>query len=157
MIEGRYFADNLLMHNAKTTLNMIRAALIFAIAAYMFIGEKLATGKAGPANTMLFQILAIIAVLNVVVILIIRRNMVRPSLAGLASNAGDGVALNRWRVGYVITYALCEAVALYGFILRIMGFSFRSVAPFYLASIILMIFFAPRTVEGQSSSAAVAQ
>ena len=45
MIEGRYFADNLLMHNAKTTLNMIRAALIFAIAAYMFIGEKLATGK----------------------------------------------------------------------------------------------------------------
>jgi hypothetical protein len=106
---------------------------------------------------MLFQILAIIAVLNVVVILIIRRNMVRPSLAGLASNAGDAVALNRWRVGYVITYALCEAVALYGFILRIMGFSFRSVAPFYLASIILMIFFAPRTVEGQSSSAAVAR
>ena len=57
----------------------------------------------------------------------------------------------------MITYALCEAVALYGFILRIMGFSFRSVAPFYLASIILMIFFAPRTVEGQSSSAAVAR
>lgn len=157
MIGGRYFADNLLMHTAKTTLNMIRAALILAIAAYMFIGEKLATGRAGPANTMLFQILAFIAVLNVALILIIRRSMVRPSLAALASNAGDAVALNRWRVGYVITYALCEAVALYGFILRIMGFSFRTVVPFYLASIILMIFFTPRTVEAQSSTAAVAQ
>lgn len=153
MIGCRDFTDNLAMNSAKTTLNMIRAGLILAIAAYMFIGEKAATGGMGPSNTILFQIFAVIAVMNVVVILIVRRSMVAPSLAALTSNGGDAVALNRWRTGYVITYALCEALALFGFILRILGFSFRSVVPFYLASVILMTYFSPRAVAGEADRA----
>ena len=154
MIGCAYFADNLAMHSAKNSLNLIRAAFIFAIALYMFIGEKLATGQARPLNTMLFQILAVVAVVNVIFILIIRRSMVMPSLAALASNAGDGVALNRWRAGYVLTYALCEALALYGFVLRILGVGFRSVVPFYLASVILMTYFGPRTAAADTAAAA---
>ena len=157
MIGRRHFADNLPMNPAKTTLNMIRAALIFAVAVYMYIGEKLAVGKPGPINTMLFQIMAVVAVINVVLIFIIRRSMVAPPLDTLRDNQSDATALNRWRTGYLITYVLCEAVALYGFILRIMGFSFRTVVPFYLASVILMIYFGPRTVEAQPSTAAVAK
>jgi hypothetical protein len=153
MIRCRDFTDNLSMQTAKTTLNMIRAGLIVAIAAYMFIGEKVGTGGMGPSNTILFQIFAVIAVMNVVVILVVRRSMVAPSLATLTSNAGDALALNRWRTGYVITYALCEALALYGFILRILGFSFRSVVPFYLASVILMTYFRPRAVADEAGGA----
>jgi hypothetical protein len=149
MIDCGPFADNLPMDTAKRTLNIIRAALLASVALYMFVGEQLVGGKAGPVNALLFQVMAIVAVANVVLILVVRRSMVAPSLAALRSNANDPAALNRWRAGYVITYALCEAVALYGFILRIMGFSFRSV-PFYLASVILMIYFGPRSVEIQS-------
>ena len=154
MIARCGFADNLVMHSAKTTLNMIRAALIFAIALYMFVGEQWAAGNPGPMNAILFQVLAVVAVVNIALILIVRRSMVTPSLAILRSNSADASALTRWRTGYVITYALCEAVALYGFVLRIMGFSYRIVVPFYLASFILMIYFGPRTVEVQSDSVA---
>jgi hypothetical protein len=156
MIPRRHFADNLSMNTAKTTLNIIRAALIFAIAIYMFTGEQFALGEPRPINAILFQVMAVVAVVNIVLIFIVRRSMVASSLAVVGTNPGDKVALNRWRTGYVITYALCEAVALYGFVLRIMGFSFRTVVPFYLASFILMIYFGPRIVEAQSSSAVVA-
>lgn len=153
MIDCGHFADNLPMDTAKRTLNMIRAALLVSVALYMFVGEQVASGKVGPANAMLFQVMAIVAVANVVSILVVRRSMVAPSLAALGSNSSDLPALNRWRTGYVVTYALCEAVALYGFILRIMGFTFRIVVPFYLASVILMIYFGPRGVDAQSSTA----
>jgi hypothetical protein len=132
---------------------MVRAALLVAVALYMFVGEQLASGRVESPNVVLFQVMAIVAVVNVVLIVVVRRSMVAPSLAVLRSNSSDLPALNRWRGGYVVTYALCEAVALYGFILRIMGFSFRSVVPFYLASVILMIYFGPRSVEAQSSTA----
>ncbi len=132
------------MDTAKRTLNMIRAAFIFAIAVYMFVGERVAVGKPGPVNAMLFQILAVVAVVNVVVIVVVRKSIVTPSLAALRANANDMQALNRWRGGFVVTYALCEAIALYGFILRIVGFSYTMVVPFYLASFILMIYFGPR-------------
>jgi hypothetical protein len=142
------------MEIAKRTLNMIRAALIFAIAVYMFIGERVAVGRASPINAMLFQILAVVAVVNVVVIVIVRRSMVMPAMAALLNNSADQIALNRWRGGYVATYALCEAIALYGFVLRVLGFSYRMVVPFYLASFILMIFFSPRVPQSDQAIAA---
>jgi hypothetical protein len=140
------------MEIAKRTLNMIRAALIFAIAVYMFIGERVAVGRASPINAMLFQILAVVAVVNVVGILIVRRSTVTPAMAALLNNSADQIALNRWRGGYIVTYALCEAIALYGFVLRIIGFSYRMVVPFYLASFILMIYFGPRVPAGEGPS-----
>jgi hypothetical protein len=142
----------LLMDIAKRTLNMIRAALIFGIAVYMFIGERVAVERASPINAMLFQILAVVAAVNIVVILIVRRSMVMPSLAALQANLAETAALTRWRTGYILTYALCEAVALYGFVLRVLGFSYRMVVPFYLASFILMIYFGPRVPAGQRPS-----
>lgn len=142
------------MDIAKRTLNMIRAALIFAIAVYMFIGERVAVGRAGPLVMMLFQILAVVAVVNIVVIWIIRRSMVTPSFSLLQKNQSDSVALTRWRGGYILTYALCEAIALYGFVLRVLGLSYRMVVTFYLASFILMIFFSPRVPQSDHTPAA---
>jgi hypothetical protein len=62
MIDCGHFADNLPMDTAKRTLNMIRAALLVSVALYMFVGEQVASGKVGPANAMLFQVMAIVAV-----------------------------------------------------------------------------------------------
>lgn len=144
------------MNTVKRSLNMTRAALIFAIAVYMFVGERVAAGRAGAANVMLFQILAVVAVVNIMLIFIFRRSMVGPALATLCTQPDDTTAIIRWRSGYVATYAMCEAIALYGFVLRIMGFSYRMVVPFYLASFILMIYFAPRTPAVQPSANPVA-
>jgi hypothetical protein len=42
------------------------------------------------------------------------------------------------------TYALCEALALFGMILRFMGFSFERSLPFYVGGFVLIFFFGPR-------------
>jgi len=78
------------------------------------------------------------------VILLVRRTLILQSEATLRTGATDVGTLNRWRSGYIVTYALSESLALFGLILRFMGFNLVQVAPFYLAGFILMLFFGPR-------------
>ena len=78
------------------------------------------------------------------VILLVRRTLILQSEATLRTGATDVGTLNRWRSGYIVTYALSESLALFGLILRFMGFNPVQVAPFYLAGFILMLFFGPR-------------
>jgi len=70
--------------------------------------------------------------------------LILQSEATLRTGATDVGTLNRWRSGYIVTYALSESLALFGLILRFMGFNLVQVAPFYLAGFILMLFFGPR-------------
>jgi hypothetical protein len=43
-----------------------------------------------------------------------------------------------------MTYALSEAIAIFGLVLRLIGFSLSQVWSFYIAGIILLLFFGPR-------------
>jgi hypothetical protein len=134
-------------------LNFVRAALLLAIAAYVFLGETIASRTAVPGNSMMFQVFALVAVVTVAVMFVARRKTIAPAATTLRDHPEDAAALARWRSGYVITYALCEAVALYGFILRMLGFSLTQVAPFYLAAILLMLFYGPRRPAPESQMA----
>jgi hypothetical protein len=138
-------------------LNFVRAALLLAIAAYVFLGETIASRTAMPGNPMMFQIFALVAVVTVAVMFVARRKTIAPATATLRERPEDASALARWRSGYVITYVLCEAVALYGFLLRMLGFSLTQVAPFYLAAILLMLFYGPRRPAQERTAAAASQ
>jgi hypothetical protein len=70
--------------------------------------------------------------------------MVLRAEEALVRNEQDALSLARWRSGYVLIYALCEAVALYGLVLRFMGFTLTQVAPFYVVGFVLLFFFSPR-------------
>jgi hypothetical protein len=131
------------MNPQTTVLNMVRAALLMAIVFYMFIGEKIAVGRS-PASTVVFKTLAAISVVTLVTLLVLRRLMVVPALATLRTNPSDVQALGRWRTGYFVTYSLCEALALYGFVLRVLGFPFSQVILFYVASLALLLYYRPQ-------------
>lgn len=73
-----------------------------------------------------------------------RRVPVSPAEAAVASHPDDVAALNRWRGACIASLAVCEVVAVDGLILRILGFTLGQVAPFYLASFMLLAFFGPR-------------
>jgi len=60
--------------------------------------------------------------------------------------------LNRWRTGYLITYALSEALALFGLLVRLAGFSLSQAVTFYLPGLVLMLFFRPRPAAAEFSS-----
>jgi hypothetical protein len=59
----------------------------------------------------------------------------------------DPLALGRWRAGNLASLALCEAVALYGFVLRMLGGTFLGVTPYYAVAILLMLAWTPRLHE----------
>jgi hypothetical protein len=73
----------------------------------------------------------------------------------LRRNPLDTQALIRWRQAHILIMVLLVSVALFGFALRFMGGSFRISLPFYTASVLLLLLWAPREVvdkiEGSSS------
>jgi hypothetical protein len=71
--------------------------------------------------------------------------MVAPAEAVLRLQPDDAASTIRWRTGCIVTYALSEAVALFGLMLRITGFALSQVAVFYIAGILLLLFFSPRS------------
>ena len=117
--------------------------MLGAVAMYVVIGEVV-PHSVHPINPVLFQALALLAASTVFALFFLRRMTVRRAEAALAGPSIDNAVLLRWRVGVILTLALSEAIALYGFVLRMIGFSLSEVAPFYVAGFTLMLFLGPR-------------
>ena len=132
------------MGPARKTVQMIRIAMLVSIAVYVFIGKIMAPAMAPAPNRNLYFALTLVAITTVGMIFAVRRLFVVRSEATLAAQPEDTAALNRWRSGYIIMFALSEAVALFGLVLQILGFVFFDVAPFYIAGFVLMLLFGPR-------------
>jgi hypothetical protein len=75
---------------------------------------------------------------------VVRRTLVLRSAESLASHPDDSLTLNHWKSGYIATYALCEALALFGLVLRFTGCRFEQSLPFYIGGFVLLFFFGPR-------------
>ncbi len=76
--------------------------------------------------------------------LAIRRGRLAKLEKILSCDQKDIAALNPWRATYLLIFMACEAIALYGLVLRFLGFTFTQVASFYIAGFVLMLYFAPR-------------
>lgn len=134
----------MLVESAIRTVQRVRIALLVSIVLYVPVGEGVISRHASPPNPILFHVLVLIAITNVALTLIVRRILVTRAESALADPAPGADALNRWRAGYITIYALCEAIALYGVVLRVLGFTLSQVAPFYLAAFVSLLFFFPR-------------
>jgi hypothetical protein len=127
---------------ALRVLRIIWAAMLFSIVVYGFIGYG-APKREQPAPT-IFYCLMIISVACVGSVSFFRRKFVLPSDSTLATQPENPSALGRWRAGYIFMWALCEAIVLYGLVLRLIGFAFVQVLPFLVGGFVLMLFFPPR-------------
>ena len=124
-------------------LQTVRIALLVSIALYVFIGERIGRSTGAPDRNFYFAITLVVLTI-VGMIFAVWRLFVLRSEAILADQPDDAAALKRLRTGYIFTYALCETVALFGFVLRFMGFALSEVAPFYIVAIVLLLLFSPR-------------
>jgi F0F1-type ATP synthase membrane subunit c/vacuolar-type H+-ATPase subunit K len=91
----------------------------------------------------LFKAIAALTVIVVCAIFAVRQFMAK-QLTLLQAEPENAGAIARWRGACIVGFALCEMVALYGFVLRVMGFTLTQVSPFYLGGIALMLLFLPR-------------
>jgi hypothetical protein len=131
------------MESARRVLQIMRIMMLLSIVGYGFIGERLRRSAIAPDRDLYFA-LTLVAITTVGMIFAVRRAFILRSEKLLLAQPDDTAILNRWRTGYVATYALSESVALFGLILRILGFRLFDVAPFYLSGFALMLVFGPR-------------
>jgi len=134
---------NFSMDASLKQLRILQIAMLAAIVLYVVIGEVV-PHSVHPMNPVLFHALALLAASTVFVLFFLRRMTVRRAEPALAGPSIDNAVLSRWRAGVILTLALSEAIALYGFVLRMIGFSLSEVAPFYVAGFTLMLFLGPR-------------
>jgi hypothetical protein len=135
------------MRGTIRTLRAVQWIMLGSIVFYAAVGQILRFQARG-ADPSVSYFFSTAAVAVVGVIFVVRRTLVLRSAETLASHPDDSLTLNHWKSGYIATYALCEALALFGLILRYMGCNFQQSLPFYIGGFVLLFFFAPREPAG---------
>jgi cytochrome b561 len=131
------------MTNALKILRVLQWAMLASIVLYGIVGETVGPVPRGIDPTLSY-LFATLSVAIVGAILVVRRTLVMPAAESLAARPEDTVTLNHWRTGYIATYVLCEALALFGLILRFRGSPEQASIPYYLGGFILILFFRPK-------------
>lgn len=131
------------MDSAIKVVRLIQVAMLVSVVLFVLIGEVVGSIPKLSDPT-LFYALSLATITIVGVILVVRRTLVLQSSTMLAARPDDAATLNRWRTGYIMTYALSESIGLFGLVLRLIGFTLSQVWSFYIAAFILLLFFGPR-------------
>jgi hypothetical protein len=128
---------------ALKMLRMLQWGMLASILLFVFVGEvaSRSTHRIDPSLTYLFTTLGV-AVVGV--IFVVRRTLVLRAEESLVVHPDDNISLNHWKTGFLVTYALCEGLALVGLVQRVLGASLQQSAPYYLGGFILLFFFRPR-------------
>jgi F0F1-type ATP synthase membrane subunit c/vacuolar-type H+-ATPase subunit K len=140
------------MTRVLKTLRAVQWSMMGSVVLYAIAGEFLAPRARG-VDPSLSYIFSTLAVGIVGTIFVVRRTLVQRAAASLATHPDDSLSLNHWRTGYLTTYALCEALALFGLVLRFRGSPMQQSLLFYIGGFVLLFFFRPSEPTAASSSA----
>jgi F0F1-type ATP synthase membrane subunit c/vacuolar-type H+-ATPase subunit K len=135
------------MGSVVGVVRLIQIAMLVSIVLYVAMGELM--GRAAATNNALFYTLSLASFSILGAALVVRRTLVLPAEALLREKPTDPLVQARWRTAYIFLYALCEALALFGLILRIAGFTLVHVWGFYLGGFLLLLLFSPRVPQSQ--------
>ena len=135
------------MTKAVKTLRAVQWSMLASILLYGVVGEIL-----GPVSRAvdpaLSYLLTTLGVAIVGIIFVVRRTLVLRAAESLATHPDDNISLSHWRTGYLATYTLCEALAVFGLIQRFLGGSLQQSVPYYIGGFVLLVFFRPRQPAG---------
>ena len=139
------------MVRSLKTLRTVQWSMLLSILLYVAAGEVLGPRMrhVDPALSYVFSTLAVGIVGT---IFVVRRTLVFRAASTLATQPDDSISLSQWKTGYFATYALCEALALFGLVLRFRGSELQQSLLFYIGGFVLLFFFRPRQPEAQPST-----
>lgn len=139
------------MIRALKTLRAVQWLMLASILLNGFVGEAVGpvARAVDPALSYLFTTLGV-AIVGL--IFVVRRTLVLRAEESLATHSDDALSLNHWRTGYLATYVLCDALALFGLIQRLLGSTLKQSAPYYAGGFVLLLFFRPRPPATSSTA-----
>src|SRR5882762_6310090 len=100
------------MGAALRTIRLIQIAMLVSVGIFVVVGEM--AGHHLNINAKALYAISFASISLVGAILVVRKTLVLQSEAELRQKPGDPVMIARWKTGYVVTYALCEALGLFG-------------------------------------------
>lgn len=124
-------------------MRIVHAIFLVAVLLYVGISEQLAGNGEGYSTTLLEGIGAV-SCFDVLLAYYFRRKQVFSALEKLRREPNDVSALKQWRAGTTICLVMAMSVALYGFVLRVMGASRRIAWPFFVLAVVLMLMWRPQ-------------
>src|ERR1700758_573138 len=136
------------MARSLKTLRTVQWAMLLSILLYVAVGEVLGP-RIQHVDPVLSYLFSTLAVGIVGTIFVVRRTLVLRAASTLARQPEDNLSLSQWKTGYITTYALCEALALFGLVLRFLGSEVQQSLLFYVGGFVLLFFFRPRPPEAQ--------
>lgn len=131
------------MSHALKLLRLVQWAMLGSIVIYAVVAELLGPIPRG-VDPSLSYLFATLAVAVVGAIFVVRRTLVLRAAESLSTQPDDKLSLDHWKTGYIATYILCEAMALFGLILRFRGSPPQQSIPYYLGGFVLLAFFRPK-------------
>ena len=144
---NRFGAKFPAMDTSARLMRLVQIAMLVSVAVCVAVGEF--AGRAGLPNKALFYTMSLASISTVGAVFVVRRTLVLPAEALLRDKPSDSLVRARWKAGYIFLYALCEALALFGLILRIVGFTLVHVWGFYLGGFMLLLLFSPRVPQAK--------
>lgn len=140
------------MARSLKTLRTVQWSMLLSILLYVAAGEVLVGPRMRHVDPALSYVFSTLAVGIVGTIFVVRRTLVFRAASTLATQPDDSISLSQWKTGYFATYALCEALALFGLVLRFRGSGLQQSLLFYIGGFVLLFFFRPRQPEVQPST-----
>lgn len=132
-----------LVNDALKIVRLVHAAMLGGIIVEALAAE-LAHPAPGAVNPSISYALATLSVAIVGSVFVVRKTLALPSAKALAEHGDDAIAQQQWKMGHLLTYALCQGLGIFGVVLRFLGASFQDSLPFYISGFIMLFFFAPR-------------
>ncbi len=127
-------------------VRIVYGFMLLSLFVYAFLPEWVNPHSYHLPNPMVFYAITVMAVAIVGTVFLVRWKAIRSAEELLAKATTPNPAADlRWRKGHVVCFMLCEAIGLYGLVLRFMGFSLSQAWPFYVAAIVLMLYLRPRS------------
>ena len=135
-------------------VKIIWGAIFSSLAVYAvlgpLVGDKVTAGLPAETFTMLRAALYVVSLCTIIGARVVRRKMLSPSapLPRYPSAAGDAAqTVRRYTAAVVVSLALTEAVAIYGFILYILGKNQTDLYALILLAAAAMLLHAPKRSE----------
>src|SRR6185437_5799901 len=133
------------MNSSLRYVRTVHTLLLCSIALYVLVGEEVVRTRPRIApGASMYYIFTIAGVAMVLSAFAVRMLLVKKTERRLLQDPSNAALLHRWRGAYIVSYAFSEIVAVFGFALRLLGFTLSQVASFYAAGLLLLLFMRPR-------------
>ncbi len=131
------------LDQALQVLRVVHGAMLALIAVLAVLAESLPHAS-HPAPRFVLYLFGALGLLELAAGVVIRKLMVESAESALQTDPADPRALFKWSAGQLVSFALCEAIALYGFVLRMVGAPRPYCIAFYVTGAIFLLLFTPR-------------